>query len=333
MRKLLIALSIVVMSMGSLFAQAQQEYPARDITDIVVWGAGGGTDACNRIIMEAMGDQLGVNVNVNNVTGGKAGIIGMSEAMNKPADGYTLCGLSESNTTAAVYGWDHQMKDWDFFIVGGSPDILSVTPDSPYQTLEDLVQASMKNPNKIKAGAGGAGSIHHLNLLAFQDGSGSKLAFIPYDGSAGSQNAAMTGEISVVITSVAEQAEMIKAGKLRPLAMMTADPYTLAGKTIPSSFDSYAELSNYLPLGQQIGFAVRADCSDSVKDTLHAAFKEAMKSQAVKDFASQHYYNLSGKCGDEANTVFANLESKFSWTLADLGAAEVDPASIGIPKN
>jgi tripartite-type tricarboxylate transporter receptor subunit TctC len=204
MKKLLVALSIVAVSMGSLFAQAQQEYPARDITDIVVWGAGGGTDACNRVIMEAMGQELGVNVNVNNVTGGKAGIIGMTEAMNKPADGYTLCGLSESNVTAAAYGWDHQMKDWSFFIVGGSPDILSVTPDSPYKTLQDLVDASKKMPNKIKAGAGGPGSIHHLNLLAFQEGSGSKLAFIPYDGSAGSQNAAMTGEISVVITSVAE---------------------------------------------------------------------------------------------------------------------------------
>jgi tripartite-type tricarboxylate transporter receptor subunit TctC len=333
MKKLLVALSIVAVSVGSLFAQAQQEYPARDITDIVVWGAGGGTDACNRVIMEAMGEELGVNVNVNNVTGGKAGIIGMTEAMNKPADGYTLCGLSESNTTAAVFGWDHQMKDWDFFIVGGSPDILSVTPDSPYQTLEDLVAASKKNPNKIKAGAGGPGSIHHLNLLAFQQGSGAEMAFIPYDGSAGSQNAAMTGEISVVITSVAEQAEMIKAGKLRPLAMMTADDYTLANITIPSSFTTYSELSNYLPLGQQIGFAVRADCTDEVKDTLHAAFKEAMKAQPVIDFANQHYYNLSGKYGDEANAIFAKLESKFSWTLSDLGAAEVDPASIGIPKN
>jgi tripartite-type tricarboxylate transporter receptor subunit TctC len=332
MKKLLIALSIVAVSMGSLFAQAQQEYPARDITDIVVWGAGGGTDACNRVIMEAMGQELGVNVNVNNVTGGKAGIIGMTEAMNKPADGYTLVGLSESNATAAVYGWDHQMKDWSFFIVGGSPDILSVTPDSPYKTLDDLVKASKANPNKIKAGAGGPGSIHHLNLLAFQEGSGAELAFIPYDGSAGSQNAAMTGEITVVITSVAEQAEMIKAGKLRPLAMMTGDDYTLKDIKIPSSFTAYPELSNYLPLGQQIGFAVRNDVPQSVKDTLEAAFKKAVKSQAVVDFANQHYYNLSGKCGTEANEIFAALESKFSWTLSDLGAAEVDPASIGIPR-
>jgi tripartite-type tricarboxylate transporter receptor subunit TctC len=95
---------MVSLTFGSVFAQAQQEYPSRDITDIVVWSAGGGTDSCNRIIMEEMGSVLGVNINVNNVTGGKAGMIGMTEAYNKPADGYTLCGLSESNVTAAVYG-------------------------------------------------------------------------------------------------------------------------------------------------------------------------------------------------------------------------------------
>jgi len=224
------------------------------------------------------------------------------------------------------------MNVWDFFIVGGSPDILSVTPDSPYTTLEELVSASKARPNKIKAGASGPGSIHHLNLLAFMSGSGAELAFIPYDGSAGSQNAAMTGEITVVITSVAEQAEMIKAGKLRPLAMMTPDAYTLKAINIPSSFDSYSELSNYLPLGQQIGFAVRADTAEAIKTTLHDAFKEAMKSDAVIAFGAQHYYNLSSKCGDEANEIFANLESKFSWTLSDLGAAEVDPATLGIAR-
>jgi tripartite-type tricarboxylate transporter receptor subunit TctC len=125
---------------------------------------------------------------------------------------------------------------------------------------------------------------------------------------------------------------MIKAGKLRPLAMMTGDDYTLKAITIPSSFTTYSELSNYLPLGQQIGFAVRNDTPQAIKDTLEVAFKKAVQSPAVKAFADQHYYNLSGKSGTEANEIFATLESKFSWTLSDLGAAEVDPATIGIPR-
>jgi len=224
------------------------------------------------------------------------------------------------------------MAVWDFFIVGGSPDVLSVTPDSPYKTLQELVEASKKAPNKIKAGAAGSGSIHHLNLLAFQDGSGSKLAFIPYEGSAPSQNAAMTGEITVIITSAAEQAELIKAGKLRPLAMMTPDGFAIDAIKIGSSFDVYPELKNYLPLGQQIGFAVRKDTDPAIKAKLVDAFKAAMKVKAVQEFGSKNYYNLSGACGEEANAIFKKLESKFSYTLFDLNATKIDPATLGIQK-
>jgi tripartite-type tricarboxylate transporter receptor subunit TctC len=91
-------------------------------------------------------------------------------------------------------GWDKKFDVWDTFIVGGSPDVISVTPDTPYKTLKDLIEAAKKNPNTIKAAASGAGSIHHLNLLAVEKGSGADFNFIPYKGSAPSQNAAMTGE-------------------------------------------------------------------------------------------------------------------------------------------
>ena len=58
-------------------------------------------------------------------------------------DGYTLCGLSESNVTAGVQGgWDKKFDVWDTFIVGGSPDVISVTPDTPYKTLQDLIEAA-----------------------------------------------------------------------------------------------------------------------------------------------------------------------------------------------
>jgi hypothetical protein len=137
---------------------------------------------------------LGVNVNVINKTGGVAGSVGMSHALWQKHDGYTLCGLSESNVTAGVQGgWDKKFDVWETFIVGGSPDVISVTPDTPYKTLQDLIEAAKKAPGSIKAAASGAGSIHHLNLLAVEKGSGADFNFIPYKGSAPSQNAAMTG--------------------------------------------------------------------------------------------------------------------------------------------
>jgi tripartite-type tricarboxylate transporter receptor subunit TctC len=333
MKKLFGLLLMPVIVCGAVFANAQAEYPSRDITNVLVWGAGGGTDLANRLVMAEMGKVLGININVNNVTGGVGGSIGLFEAYGKPADGYTLAGISESCVTSAVQGgFDKKMSVWDFFIIGGSPDLISVTPSAPYQTVEDLVAAAKTAPGGIRAGASASGSIHHLNILGFENGAGIKFNYIPYDSSAGSQNAAMTGEVTVVCTSVQEQAELIKAGKLRPLAMLTPSSFMFEGKEIPSAFKGFPDLSKYLPLEQQIGFAIRKDAPDEVKAKLQDAFKKAMATDAVKKYGTERYFTMKGLIGKEANDIFDNLESVFSWTLWELKAAKIDPASIGIPK-
>ncbi|MBD3304994.1 tripartite tricarboxylate transporter substrate binding protein [candidate division KSB3 bacterium] len=330
MKKVVSILAIVLLCAGVSFA----EFPERDITNVVVWAAGGGTDTCNRIVSAEMAKILGVNINVTNKTGGVGGSIGMSYVYNRPADGYTICGLSESCVTAGVQGgWDKKMDVWDIMIIAGSPDVLSVTPDSPYQTLEELIEAAKKEPNAIKAGASAAGSIHHLNLLALENGSGAKFNFIPYTGSAPAQTAAMTGEVTVVVTSVAEQQQLLKGGKLRPLAMLTPDAFEIAGVgDIPSAFDPYPSLSEYLPISQAIGMAVKADTPDDVKQVIFDAFQQALETEAVKKWANDSYYVISGKVGEEANAEFAKLESLFAWTLWELGAAKVNPEELGIPK-
>jgi len=328
---ILICLVILLAITTGVYAKS---FPKRNITAAVVWGAGGGTDTCVRIITAEMKQFLGVNINVINKTGGVAGSVGMSYAYSRPHDGYTLCGLSESNVTAGVQGgWDKKFDVWDTFIVGGSPDVLSVTPNTPYKTLKDLIEAAKKKPNSIQAAASGAGSIHHLNLLAVENGSGADFNFIPYKGSAPSQNAAMTGEVQVVVTSLAEQQQLLRGGKLRALGMLIPDSFKVEGLgTIPSSFDSYPGLSKYLPISQAIGFAVPADVPAKAKAVLVKAFKKAMATDKVKTWAKENYYLLSGKTGAESRKVFNALESNFAWTLWELKAATVNPAKLGIPK-
>ena len=332
MKKSLIMCLVVLIALGGVVYA--KDYPARNITAVVVWGAGGGTDTCNRIIHAEMAKFLGVNVNVINKTGGVAGSVGMSYAYSKPHDGYTLCGLSESNVTAGVQGgWDKKFDVWDTFIVGGSPDVISVTPDTPYKTLKDLIEAAKADPKSVKAAASGAGSIHHLNLLAVEKGSGAKFNFIPYKGSAPSQNAAMTGEVSVVVTSLAEQQQLLRGGKLRALGMLIPDAFEVEGLgLIPSAFDAYPGLSEYLPISQAIGFAVPADAPADAKAALVDAFNKAIATDKVQSWAKENYYLLSGKTGAESKAVFDALESNFAWTLWELGAATVDPATLGIPK-
>lgn len=321
----------VLMAMGS--AVQAQEYPFRDITTAVVWGAGGGTDSINRMIMAEMEKHLPVGISVTNQTGGVAGSNGMVYVMNQPDDGYTLVGLSESNVTAAVQGgWDKKFEFWHPFIVGGSPDLISVPANSPYNTLQELVDAAKAAPGTIPAAASGSGSIHHLNLLAIENGSDSKFKFVPYKGSAPGQEAAIAGEVALVVTSLAEQAPLIKGGQLKPLAMLTPDAVTFEGNDIPSAFSIYDGLDKYLPLKQAIGFAIHASASDDAKAKLTEAFDKAIASDVVAKWAKANNYDVSGQSGAEASAIFAKLESTFAWTLWDLKAAKVDPATLGIPK-
>ncbi|MBL6946047.1 MAG: tripartite tricarboxylate transporter substrate binding protein [Rhodospirillales bacterium] len=331
MKKVLALTAVAVLAAsGTVFAA---DYPARDITAAVVWGAGGGTDVCNRTIMGAMSKVLGTNINVINKTGGVAGANGMNYVKGQKDDGYTLVGLSESNVTSAVQGgFDSKFTDvWHPFIVGGSPDVISVIPSAGVSSFKDLI--SKAKGGKVKACASGAGSIHHLNLLAVQDGTGAKFQFVPYKGSAPCQNAALAGEVSVVVTSIAEQQQLIKGKKFIPLAVLVADPFTIDGfGTIPSAFADYPKLSNFLPIMQAIGFAVKNSAPDKVKKVLGDAFTKAIQSDEMKKFGAEKYYLLSGKHGKDAQKVFDSLESQFTWKLFELKAAKFSPAKFGIAK-
>ncbi|OKL42899.1 tricarboxylate transport protein TctC [Pseudovibrio exalbescens] len=321
----------MVLTMG--VASADERYPSRNITDVVTWSAGGGTDVTNRVVTAAMSKFIGTNINVVNKTVGVSGSVGLLEGYNAKPDGYTLIGLSESNVTAAVMGgWDKRVDVFDFFIATSSPDVVSVGKNAPWNTMEELVTYIKDNPGKVRAGAGGAGSLHHINLLAFEKGIGGELNFIPYPGSSASQNAALSGEIDIVVTTVAEQNQLIQSGDFKPLGTLTDRPYYLGEMTIPSALELYPQLKKHLPIGQAIGFAVRKDVPVEVKKTIAKAFLSAMKSDEVQKFAAENHYEVIGEFGKVANERMDRLESLFSWTLWDLGAAKVNPETLGIPR-
>ena len=101
---------------------------------------------------------------------------------------------------------------------------------------------------------------------------------------------------------------------------------------IPSGFDSYPEMSKYLPISQAIGFAIPHDVPEEAKAVLVDAFKKAIATDKVQKWAKDNYYLLSGATGEESRKIFAALQSNFTWTLHELGAAKVSPETLGIPK-
>jgi tripartite-type tricarboxylate transporter receptor subunit TctC len=332
-RTLLAGAAIAAVTLMSNISVADERYPSRNITDVVTWSAGGGTDVINRVATASMAKYLGTNINVINKPGGVSGSVGLLEGYGAKADGYTFVGLSESNVTAAVMGgWDNRMDVFDYFIVASSPDVISVGKKSEINTIEELVAYAKANPNKLRVGAGSAGSLHHINYLAFAKGIDAEMNFIPYPGSSKSQNAALSGEVDVVITSVAEQNQLIQSGDFKALATLTQDSFTVGDVTIPSGLKAYPALNQYLPISQAIGFAMKKETPREIKMQVAKAFASAMESDEVVNYARENHYQVVGEFGKKANERMARLESLFSWTLWELEAAKVNPETLGIPR-
>lgn len=312
MRRIVVAVATALFIVSAAHAQS---YPDSKITIVVVWPAGGRTDVANRVVTQQMAGILGVNIDVINLPGG-SGLVGVKHVLERPADGYTLLGMSEGALAALQLSTLGGVKDWYPFIIGGSPIGVSVPANAPYKTFNDLISAASKQPGTVVATAGRPGSTAHLNLLALEEGTGVgfKSALMPRYRE--SVMAAMRGEVTMVVTPLHVQKEVLQARKLRPLAVLTPGPFKMQGiEPIPSAFDKYPKLKDYLPISPTIAMLVPAEAANTVKKVLTNAFTKALQSDAVRKWADANSFVISGKTGEEARKEFMGL------VLANVGAA------------
>lgn len=311
---------------------ASQSFPNRPIEDSVWAAAGGGTDTVNRLITKAMERELGVSIVVSNRTGG-GGAVAMNYVWSKPRDGYNWLGASEQMQSTAVMGFHtSKTKDWRWYMVGGAPASLAVKADSPYKTYEDLVKAAQANPGKVNITHCPIGCVFHLKAIGLADAIKSKLNYVPYTGSAPAMVAVLSGDGDAVISSISEQSEYIKGGKLRSLGMVEMAPFEFAGVgTIPAIGEKYPDIAK-MPARQWLGIAVPGDTPKAVTDRIDAAFVKAMKDDELKAAASRMYLNLFGAYGDESMKILSAMESAVSWKLQELGVGKIPPDQLGIAK-
>lgn len=311
---------------------AGQPYPSRVIEDSVWAAAGGGTDTVNRLIAKAMEKELGGSIIVSNRTGG-GGSVAMNYVWTKPHDGYSWLGASEQMQSVATMGFHNtRTKDWHWYMVAGAPASLAVRADSPYKTVDDLIKAAQANPGKVNITHCPIGCVFHLKAIALADATKSKLNFVPYAGSAPAMVAVLSGDGDAVISSISEQSEYIKGGRLRSLGMVEMSAFDFAGVgAIPGIGERFPDIGK-MPARQWLGFAVPGDTPKAVTDRLDAAFVKAMKDEDLKNTAGRLYLNLFGAYGDEAMKILSAMESAVSWKLQELGVSKVPPESLGIPK-
>lgn len=309
-----------------------ESWPARPIEISCFASAGGGTDTVDRSLAAAMSPHLGVTVNVVNRSGGNGGIA-LNHVWSRPRDGYAWGGFSETIHPAPVMGaHDSTAKDWHWFMAAGAPDVLSVRTDADYASIDELVAAAKADPGTIKAAAGISGGLHHAKLLSLEKGADIRFKTLPFKGSHPSQLAVLSGEADIVITSISEQAELLKGGKLRPLAMVEMETYEFPGiGTIPAAGATYPGVGD-LPVRQWLGIALPKGVPEEVLAKVTDAFVKAMEAPEIKQLAEDRFLTLYGYHGEEAMRIATEMESAWTWALHDLGIAQKSPEEFGIPR-
>lgn len=225
MRKIVVLLLTIGLLVSLSIASAvAADYPKRPITMICPWGAGGGTDACSRIIATLLKKELGVPVNVVNRTGG-GGAIGHTAMATAKPDGYTI-GMPTVEITMMHWMGLTKITYKDMTpiaLVNADPSAINVRTDSPWKTYKELEDYVRANPGKLKDSGTGQGGIWHLGMAGWLKAVGLKptdIKWIPSKGAAPALQDLMAGGIEMSTCSLPEAATLIEAGKVRPLAVM-----------------------------------------------------------------------------------------------------------------
>jgi tripartite-type tricarboxylate transporter receptor subunit TctC len=220
--KHLMAAAVLLMAAGTNGARAE-DYPARTVTIIVPFAAGGPADITGRIVADIFNRHLGHKFVVENV-GGAGGTIGALRAARAAADGYTiLSGHLGTNALAAAFypnlGYDPQK---DFAPIGLSaeyPELLVVRKDFPANNLKEFVAYAKANESKLNVGHAGLGSVSYIGCLLLNTAIGIEPTMVPFTGTAPVLNAMLGGQIDYECDPLLGTMSQVRAGTVKALAI------------------------------------------------------------------------------------------------------------------
>jgi tripartite-type tricarboxylate transporter receptor subunit TctC len=217
--------SLLILCSGSVSGQT---YPSKPIRIITI-GVGGGLDNAARLIAQELSVSLG-SVIVEN-RGGAGGAISIETAAKAAPDGYTLLVQGSSlwflpfmRDTAT---WDPVKDFTPITLVGSAPNILVVHPSLPVKSVKDLTNLAKAKPGQLNFSSTGAGAVTHLAGELFKAMAGVTMVHVPYRAGGLALSALISGEVEIMFPSASTAAPHIKFGRLRALALTSAQPSVL----------------------------------------------------------------------------------------------------------
>lgn len=277
---------------------AQDTYPARPITLIVPFAAGGSTDVIARIVAEAMRGPLGQAIIVENRPGA-GGSVGMTAVAKATPDGYTI-GMG-SASTLAINPATYKALKFDVLTdlapitnIGAVPNIMTIHPAVPAMTMVEFIAYAKSKPGDLTYGSSGIGSVSHLMGEQFKMGTGTDIRHVPYRGVGPALNDAIGGHIQVMYDNLPTTLPLVQSGNLRALGVSSP-------KRLPALPDvpTFAELGLVdLDWMSFFGLVAPAGTPQAIVTKLNAAALAALSLPEVKEkFAAQQAI-LSGNQPD-----------------------------------
>ncbi|MDJ0913561.1 MAG: tripartite tricarboxylate transporter substrate binding protein [Desulfobacterales bacterium] len=330
--RIVIAIILCILLAMPVCASAGTWKPAKPIKLIVPWGAGGSTDQVTRVCAGELEGPLGQKIVVVNQPGA-SGSIGTKNTLDAPKDGYTwTSGAAKDLGTYQILGMiDTNIRDWHLFLNISLPQVVAVRTDSPYKSFGDLLDVFKRNPGKIKVSSAGINSAGHSGIETIKKYTGISYKHITYDGGNPAVIAVVAGEADVVTQLSSEETDMLKAGKLRALAVLDDNPLNIKGYgTVPPVTKWIPEFKG-API--YFGIFIPKGVPEEMVQTLGKAWDNViMKSDRLKEYAAGRGAVFAPSWGDEAQKrAFPKIQED-AWLKWDSGKAKIQPDKAGIPK-
>ena len=275
-------MAAALLACTSLSAVAQS-WPSKPITYIVPFTAGGTTDVVGRTVAQHLSAAVGQPVVVENRPGA-AGAVGATAAAKAKADGYTLMGgtISTHAINAGLYKnlpYD-PVKDFDpITLVGFIPNALYVNAQLPVNSVADLIALLKKDPDARTFASSGSGTSTHLAGELLADIIGVPLTHVAYKGSPQAFQDVAGGQVAFRFDQLTAGLGLVKAGKLKLLAVTSAKRSPLVPDT-PTMME--AGVKDFEMVSWQAVYAPRGIPQD-IRNRLHAEITKGLKSQDAKD--------------------------------------------------
>jgi len=262
-----------------------QTYPTKPVRIIVGFAPGGGIDIAARMYAQRLTEALGQSFIVDNRPGA-GGIIGSELLTKSPPDGYTLIMVSVTHSiNASLYSklpYDAVKNFAPVTPVALQADVIAVHPSMPTKTLRGLVDLAKAKPGDVTYAHAGTGTLMHVGMELFLSMANIKMLPVPYNGAGPSTIAVLGGQVPVLSTSLPPSLPHARAGKLRILAVTTAQRTPLAPEY--PTVDEAAGLKGYESV-VWIGLLAPAGTPAAIVNRLNA---EVERLQQTEDVRKQH---------------------------------------------